>query len=193
MSDYALLVISAALVNNLVLTRSLGLCALMSGSRSVEISIAVALATSLTLILCTAVNYLIDAYLLRPLTLEYLRTMIFIVVVAATAPLNGLLMRAINPTLHDIAGAIMPLIGINSAALGVTLLNARAARGFFESMLYGFGGALGVSLVLILFTVLRERVAAADVPEAFRGSAIDLITLGLMSLGFMGFVNLAKL
>jgi electron transport complex protein RnfA len=73
------------------------------------------------------------------------------------------------------------------------LLNARAARGFFESMLYGFGGALGVSLVLILFTVLRERVAAADVPEAFRGSAVDLITLGLMSLGFMGFVNLAKL
>jgi electron transport complex protein RnfA len=186
-------VISAALVNNLVLTRSLGLCALMSGSRSVEISIAVALATSLTLMLCTAVNYLIDAYLLRPLTMEYLRTMIFIVVVAATAPLNGLLMRAINPTLHDIAGAIMPLIGINSAALGVTLLNARGARGFFESMLYGFGGALGVSLVLILFTVLRERVAAADVPEVFRGSAIDMITLGLMSLGFMGFVNLAKL
>ena len=193
MSDYALLVISAALVNNLVLTRSLGLCALMSGSRSVEISNAVALATSLTLMLCIAVNYLIDAYLLRPLTLEYLRTMIFIVVVAATAPLNDLLMRAINPTLHDIAGAIMPLIGINSATLGVTLLNARAARGFFESMLYGFGGALGFSLVLILFTVLRERVAAADVPEAFRGSAIDLITLGLMSLAFMGFVDLAKL
>jgi electron transport complex protein RnfA len=193
MSDYALLVISAALVNNLVLTRSLGLCALMRGSRSVKISIAVALATSLTLMLCTAVNYLIDAYLLRPLTLEYLRTMIFIVVVAATAPLNGLLMRAINPTLHDIAGSIMPLIGINSATLGVTLLNARAARGFFESMVYGFGGALGFSLVLILFMVLRERVAAADVPEAFRGSAIDLITLGLMSLAFMGFVDLAKL
>jgi Na+-translocating ferredoxin:NAD+ oxidoreductase subunit A len=193
MSDYALLVISAALVNNLVLTRSLGLCALIRGSRSVEISVAVALATSLTLMLCTAVNYLIDAYLLRPLTLEYLRTMIFIVVVAATAPLNGLLMRAINPTLHDIAGSIMPLIGINSATLGVTLLNARAARGFFESMVYGFGGALGFSLVLILFMVLRERVAAADVPEAFRGSAIDLITLGLMSLAFMGFVDLAKL
>ncbi len=93
MSDYALLVISAALVNNLVLTRSLGLCALMSGSRSVEIGIAVALATSLTLMLCTAVNYLIDAYLLRALTMEYLRTMIFIVVVAATTPPNGLLMR----------------------------------------------------------------------------------------------------
>ncbi len=193
LSDYAFILISAGLVNNLVLAQFLGLCPVTSVSRGPKTAMILALATVVVLLISTAANHLVGQFLLRPLDLEYLRTLAFVLVIAGIAPFIQWLARRISPMLHNTLSDFLPLIAVNSATLGVPLLNVQASRGLVESILYGFGGALGISLVLVLFTAMRERIAVADVPETFRGNAISLITIGLMSLAFMGFASLAML
>jgi len=190
-SEYGLIVLGTVLVNNFVLTQFLGLCPFVGASRKLETAVAMGLATALVLTLSAVCSYLLDAYLLVPLRLEYLRTIVFIVVIAALVQLTELLVRATSPLLHTVLGIFLPLIASNCAVLGVALLNARQARGFVESALYGLGSALGFTLVLVLFAAARERLALADVPGPFRGAPIALVTAGLLSLAFMGFAGLA--
>ncbi len=191
--EYALILISTILVNNFVLVKFLGLCPFMGVSRKVETATGMGLATTFVLTLSAVSSYLINEYLLIPLGLEYLRTIAFILVIAAVVQFTEMVVHKTSPLLYNVLGIFLPLITTNCAVLGVALLNVQEAHGFIESALYGFGAAVGFSIVLILFSAIRERIAAADVPVPFRGSAIAMITAGLMSLGFMGFYGLVRL
>jgi len=191
--EYALILVSTILVNNFVLVKFLGLCPFMGVSRKVETATGMGLATTFVLTLSAVSSYLINEYLLLPLGLEYLRTIAFILVIAAVVQFTEMVVHKTSPLLYNVLGIFLPLITTNCAVLGVALLNVQEAHGFVESALYGFGAAIGFSIVLILFSAIRERIAAADVPLPFRGSAIAMITAGLMSLGFMGFYGLVRL
>lgn len=190
MKEYALILIGTVLVNNFVLSKFLGLCPFMGVSRKLETATGMGLATTFVLTLSSVCSYLANTYLLEPLGLEYLRTITFILVIAAVVQFTEMMMHKTSPMLYQVLGIFLPLITTNCAVLGVALLNVQESHSFVESALYGFGAAVGFSLVLVLFAAVRERIAVADVPQVFQGSAIALITAGLMSMAFMGFAGL---
>jgi electron transport complex protein RnfA len=192
MTEYALILVSTVLVNNFVLVKFLGLCPFMGVSKKLETAIGMGLATTFVLTLSAITSWLVNAYLLEPLGIEYLRTIAFILVIAVVVQFTETVMHRTSPVLYQVLGIFLPLITTNCAVLGVALLNLQEQRGFLESALYGFGAAVGFSLVLVLFAAMRERVAVADVPEPFQGSSIALVTAGLMSLAFMGFAGLVS-
>ncbi len=192
MTEYALILVSTVLVNNFVLVKFLGLCPFMGVSKKLETATGMALATTFVLTLSSVCSYLANEYLLAPLGLEYLRTITFILVIAVVVQFTEMVVHKTSPLLYKVLGIFLPLITTNCAVLGVALLNVQEEFGFIESAIYGFGAAAGFSLVLILFAAMRERITVADVPVAFRGPAIALITAGLMSMAFMGFSGLVK-
>ena len=191
--DLLLIVVSAALVNNFVLVKFLGLCPFLGVSSSVESAVGMSLATAFVLTLSAVASYLLSRWVLAPLELMYLSTVSFIVVIAALVQLTELLMRNVAPLLHQVLGIYLPLITSNCAVLGVALLNLREQHSLVESALYGLGAALGFGGVLIALAAARERIELADVPDSFRGAPIGLITAGLMALAFMGFTGFARL
>jgi electron transport complex protein RnfA len=192
MKEYLIILVSTILVNNFVLVKFLGLCPFMGVSRKLETALGMGLATTFVLTLSSVCSYLVNHYLLMPLELEYLRTIAFIVVIAFVVQFTEMVVHKTSPLLYQVLGIFLPLITTNCAVLGVALLNVQAQLGFLESALYGFGAAIGFSLVLTLFAGLRERIDAADVPAPFKGNAVALITAGLMSMAFMGFSGLVK-
>jgi electron transport complex protein RnfA len=190
MTDYALLLIGTVLVNNFVLAKFLGLCPFLGVSRRLDAAYGMALATAFVLTLSAALSYLVQHALLAPLGLDHLRTLAFILVVAAVVQFTETVMRRQAPLLYRALGIFLPLITTNCAVLGVALLNVQAMRSLFAAIVYGFGAALGFGLVLTLFAAMRERLDDADVPASFRGAPIALINAGLMALAFMGFAGL---
>ncbi|MBV1951235.1 MAG: electron transport complex subunit RsxA [Cycloclasticus sp.] len=192
MSEYLLILVSTILVNNFVLVKFLGLCPFMGVSNKLETAMGMGLATTFVLTLSSICSYLANQYLLLPLDLEYLRTITFIVVIAVVVQVTEAIVHKTSPLLYQVLGIYLPLITTNCAVLGVALLNIQEAHGFVQSALYGFGAAIGFTLVLILFSSIRERIAVSDVPLPFKGNAIALITAGLMSVAFMGFSGLVK-
>lgn len=150
------------------------------------------MATTFVLTLASMSSYILNHYILMPLGLEYLRTISFILVIAVVVQFTEMVVHKTSPKLYRLLGIFLPLITTNCAVLGVALLNVNAKHGFVESIVYGFGAAVGFSIVLILFASMRERLQYADVPQVFKGSAIAMITAGLMSLAFLGFTGLVK-
>ena len=191
MAELALILVSTVLVNNFVLVKFLGLCPFMGVSRKVVSAAGMGLAKTFVLTLSSVCSFLVNEYLLAPFGLEYLRTISFILVIAAVVQFTEMVVHKTSPLLYNVLGIFLPLITTNCAVLGVALLNIQEMHGFVESVVYGMGAAIGFSIVLVLFAALRERIAAGDVPAPFKGSAIALITAGLMSLAFMGFIGLA--
>ncbi len=192
MSDLILILVGTVLVNNFVLVRFLGLCPFMGVSRNIEAAFGMSLATAFVLTLSSAISFLIHEYLLVPLQLEYLRTISFILVIAVSVQFTEIMVRRLSPLLDQVLGIYIPLIATNCAVLGVALLNVQQAKGFVQSVFFGFGASMGFALVLVLFAAVRERLDAADVPRPFRGTAIALVTAGIMSLAFMGFSGMAR-
>lgn len=193
MTEYFLILVSTVLVNNFVLVQFLGLCPFMGVSNKLESAMGMSLATTFVLTLSSIVSYLTFHYLLVPLGLEYLRIIAFIMVIAVVVQFTEMMVRKTSPLLHQVLGIFLPLITTNCAVLGVALLSLNRQSSFMEATLYGFGAAVGFSLVLILFAAMRERLAVADVPRPFRGAAIAMITASLMSLAFMGFSGLVQI
>lgn len=193
MTEFLLLLVSTVLVNNFVLVQFLGLCPFMGVSSKLETAIGMSMATTFVLTLASLCSYLVEQYILTPLGLNYLRTLSFILVIAVVVQFTEMVVNKTSPTLYRLLGIFLPLITTNCAVLGVALLNINEQHNFVQSVLYGFGAALGFSIVLILFSAMRERLAIADVPVPFKGAAIAMITAGLMSLAFMGFSGLVKL
>jgi electron transport complex protein RnfA len=190
MEEYALILISTILVNNFVLVKFLGLCPFLGVSSKVETAVGMGMATTFVLTLSSILSYLVNDYLLAPLGIEYLRTIAFILVIAVVVQFTEMVMHKTSPLLYQLLGIFLPLITTNCAVLGVALLNIQEDHNFIESALYGFGAAAGFSLVLVLFAAMRERIDVADVPLPFKGSAVAMITAGLMSMAFMGFAGL---
>ncbi len=189
---YIMILIGTVFVTNIVVVNILDLCPFMGVSKKLEASIGMAGATAFVLSIGSMTSWGINQYLLEPNGLMYLRTLSFIVIIAGVVQLTEMIMEKNFPVLYQGLGIFLPLITTNCAVLGIPLLNAQASHSFIESLFFGLGGALGFSLVLILFASMRERMEAADVPVVFRGSAIAMVTAALMSLAFMGFAGLDK-
>ena len=169
------ILLSTILVNNFVLVQFLGLCPFMGVSSKLETAIGMAAATTFVLTLASICSFLVSTYVLRPLGLEYMQTIAFILVIAVVVQFAKMFIESTSPLLYRVLGVFLPLITTNCAVLGVALQNTAKAHNFFESTIYGFGAALGFSLVLILFSAMRERLAVADVPVPFKGAAIGMI------------------
>lgn len=192
MTQYVLILLSTILVNNFVLVKFLGLCPFMGVSRKLETAIGMALATTFVLTLSSVSSYLVNEYILVPLGIEYMQTIMFILVIAVVVQFTEMVVHKTSPVLYNVLGIFLPLITTNCAVLGVALLNVQEQNNFMQSLFYGFGASVGFSLVLIMFAALRERINAADVPEVFQGVSVALMTAGIMSLAFMGFAGLIK-
>ena len=193
MTELFAILVGTVLVNNFVLVQFLGLCPFMGVSTKLESAIGMSAATTFVLTLASVCSYLVYTWLLVPLNLTFLKTISFILVIAAVVSFSKMFIEKTSPVLFRVLGIYIPLITTNCAVLGEALQNVSKSYNFFQSALYGFGAALGFSLVLILFAAMRERIMVADVPTPFRGAAIGMITAGLMSLAFMGFTGLVRL
>jgi electron transport complex protein RnfA len=192
MTELIVILVGTVFVNNFVLVRFLGLCPFLGVSRNIDAAAGMSLATAFVLTLSSATAYLLHKYVLLPLDLEYLRTISFILVIAASVQFTEIMVRRLSPLLHQVLGIFIPLIATNCAVLGVALLNVQQSKGFVQSVFFGFGAAAGFALVLVMFASIRERLEVADVPSPFRGTAIALMTAGIMSLAFMGFAGMAR-
>ncbi|SFB84687.1 electron transport complex protein RnfA [Marinospirillum celere] len=193
MTEYLLLLVSTVLVNNFVLVQFLGLCPFMGVSGKLDTALGMALATTFVLTLSSALSHLVYHGLLLPLDLEYLRTISFIIMIAAVVQFTEMLVHKTSPVLHQTLGIFLPLITTNCAVLGVALLSLTREQSFVEAIVYGLGAGLGFALVLVCFAAMRERLALADVPAPFQGAAVAMMTAGLMSLAFMGFTGMVQL
>ncbi len=191
METYILILISTVFVNNIVMAKILGLCPFMGVSKKLETAIGMGLATTFVLTLASGASYLINEYLLGT-ELFYLRTLSFIVVIAGIVQFTEMFIHKTSPLLYQVLGIYLPLITTNCAVLGIPLLNVQENHNFVESLFFGAGGAIGFTLVLVLFAGIRERLDTCDVPLPFKGTSIAMITAGLMSLAFMGFSGLVK-
>ncbi len=190
--EYFLLLLGTVLVNNVVLVKFLGLCPFMGVSKQVDSAIGMGMATTFVLTLTSALTWLFDALVLQPFDLSFLRLLSFIVVIAAVVQFTEMVIKKVSPALYQVLGIFLPLITTNCAVLGIALLNVQQEHNFIQSTLYGFGSALGFSLVLVIFAGLRERMTVAHVPVAFTGLPIAFVVAGLLSLAFMGFAGLVK-
>lgn len=191
MAEYLTLLFTTIFVNNLVLSKFLGLCPFMGVSKKLESAIGMGMATAFVLTLSSVLSYLANTYLLQPFELEYLKTVTFILLIAVVVQATEMVVHKTSPLLYNVLGIYLPLITTNCAVLGVALLNVQDGNDFISSALYGFGGAIGFTLVMVLFSSIRERLEFSDVPASFRGAPIALVTAGFMSVAFMGFAGMA--
>jgi len=185
--DLILLIVGTALVNNVVLARFLGLCSFMGVTTKVDTAVGLGMATTFVMTVSSVLAWAVETYLLVPYGLGYLRTVTFILVIAAVVQFTESVVRKVSPSLFQTLGIYLPLITTNCAVLGIPLLNVHDKFNFIQSMLNGFGAALGFSMILAIFAGLRERLALADVPRLFMGPPIGFITASLLALAFMGF------
>ncbi len=192
MEQYLLILLSTVLVNNVVLVKFLGLCPFMGVSNRFAGAIGMGLATTFVLTLSAALSWLLETYFLAPLGLDFLRLVTFILVIAAIVQFTEIAIRRISPILYQVLGVYLPLITTNCAVLGVALLNLDQGHSFTQSLLYGFGSAIGFTLVMVMFAGIRERLELNDVPLPFKGAPIGFITAGMLSMAFMGFSGLVK-
>lgn len=192
MSEYMLLFAGTVLVNNFVLVKFLGLCPFMGSSKKLEMAIGMGLATTFVLTLVAVLSWLANHLILIPLDITYLRILVYITASAVVVQFTEMVIRKTSPALYRLLGIFLPLITTNCAVLAVPLLSTNHQHGFLQAAFYGFSASVGFSLVMILFAALRERLEHANTPAPFRGAPISLITAGLMSLSFMGFIGLTE-
>ena len=189
--ELALLLIGTVLANNSVLTQFLGVGPALAGPNRLAPLLGMCLASAVVLTLAALLTHLVFHHVLAPLGLAYLRTLVFVLLIATSVQLVQQYARSREALAQHLFDGFQPLLTVNCAALGVALLNVQREYDFAHAMVHGIGAAGALALVMLLSWALRERIAAAAVPEPFRGAAIGLVTLGLMSLAFMGFAGLA--
>ncbi|MBW1730416.1 MAG: electron transport complex subunit RsxA [Deltaproteobacteria bacterium] len=189
-SDYLLLIIGAILVKNILLTRFLGNCPFLGTSRRMETATGMAMAVVFVMTLSGVITWLVQAYILIPLKLEYLQTIFFILVIAALVQFVEMFLQKSFPALYQALGIFLPLITTNCAVLGVAVINIREDFNLLQTMVFSFASAVGYGFALILFTGIREQLEASSIPEFMKGTAIGLLTAGLLSLSFFGFAGM---
>src|SRR6056297_1949510 len=184
--------IGAVLVNNYVLARFLGICPFLGVSKKVETALGMGMAVVFVMTIASVVTWFIQYFILIPFKIEYLQTIAFILVIASLVQMVEIIVQKTSPVLYQSLGIFLPLITTNCAVLGVAVLNIQNSYSFIESLVFAIGAGIGFTLAMVLFAGLRERIDLCPVPDAFRGTAIALITAGLLSLAFMGFAGLVK-
>ena len=192
MKTLFLIVISTVFVNNFVLARFLGLCPFMGVSRRIETATGMGMAVVFVMTVAASVTWNIQNFILIPFKLEYLQTIMFILVIASLVQLVEMFVRKVSPPLYQALGIFLPLITTNCAVLGVALLTVQKDLNFFQTVVFAFGSSLGFTLALVLMAGIREVEEMADVPKPFKGTALAFVTAGLLSLAFMGFSGMVK-
>ncbi|UCF30348.1 MAG: electron transport complex subunit RsxA [bacterium] len=192
MKTMLLVIISTVFVNNFVLARFLGLCPFMGVSRKIETATGMGMAVVFVMTVASAVTWNIQNFILNPFGLQYLQTIMFILVIASLVQFVEMFIRKISPPLYQSLGIFLPLITTNCAVLGVALLTIQKDLNFFVTIVFAFGSSIGFTLALVLMAGIRERLEMADVPVPFRGTALAYIIAGLLSLAFMGFSGMVK-
>ncbi|WP_343209234.1 electron transport complex subunit RsxA [Anaerolentibacter hominis] len=190
MKEMILVLISAALVNNVVLSQFLGLCPFLGVSKRIETAAGMGAAVIFVITISTAITWVIYDLVLANHGLEYLKTIVFILVIAALVQLVEMVLKKISPALYSALGVYLPLITTNCAVLGVALTNIQKGNGFVKSLVNGFGTAVGFLIAIVIMASIRERIEDNDIPESFKGMPIVLVTAGLMAIAFMGFGGL---
>lgn len=188
--EYLIVIIGAVLVNNFVLSRFMGICPFLGVSKRLSTAVGMGMAVTFVMTMASAATWLIDYFLLKPFDLAYLQTITFILVIATLVQVIEMVMQKSFPTLYQALGIFLPLITTNCAVLGVAVLNIQKGYGFAMACIHGFAAALGFTLALVIFSGLRERMELSDIPKPLQGTAITLITAGLLSLAFLGFSGL---
>ncbi|HEY3432897.1 MAG TPA: electron transport complex subunit RsxA [Rhodocyclaceae bacterium] len=190
MTAYILMLISTALVNNVVLVKFLGLCPFMGVSKQMDSAVGMGLATTFVITLACAFCWMLENWVLLPYDILYLRILSYILVIAAVVQFTEMVVKKTSPDLYQTLGIYLPLITTNCAVLGLPLVSAQEKSPFVYAVLFGFGSSVGFTLVLAMFAGIRERLALSRVPAAFAGAPISFITASLLALAFMGFSGL---
>jgi H+/Na+-translocating ferredoxin:NAD+ oxidoreductase subunit A len=188
--EYLLIAINAVFIGNLILSKFLGICPFLGVSRKLSTALGMSMAVIFVMTLASTVTWIIFHALLKPLHLEYLRTISFILVIASLVQLVEMAVQKMSPHLYEALGIFLPLITTNCAILGIAIDTIEKGYGFFSMIVYAFFGAIGFALALLLFAGIRERLESADIPKSFQGAASSLIVAGILSLAFMGFSGL---
>ena len=191
MTELFFVFIAACLANNLVLDYLIGLSPVFAVSRKIETAFGLSLAMLLITPLTSLLTFAVNLYILSPLNMQYLQLLVFVIIVSLTLLSVERLLKLIRPALHDQISVFIPLLMVNTALIGAALLNIQGNHGLLESLFFGIGSAIGFGIVLIILTSLRERIVVSDVPVSFQGASILLITLGIISMAFMGFTGIS--
>ncbi len=187
MLTYISIFITAIFVNNIVLSQFLGICPFLGVSKRIDSALGMGAAVTFVMTLSTIVTYLIQTYLLAPLQVGYMQTIVFILVIAALVQLLEIIMKKIAPALYQALGVFLPLITTNCTILGVALIVIQKDLSLMESTVYAISTAIGFTLAMVLFAGMREQLSLARIPKAMQGIPIALITAGLLAMAFMGF------
>ena len=182
--------LGAVLSNNFIFSQFLGICPFLGVSKKVDTAVGMGIAVTFVMGLASAITWLVNTFILVPLSLGYMQTVAFILVIASLVQFIEMFLQKSMPTLYTALGVYLPLITTNCAVLGVVLLNIQSNYNFIESVVYGITGGIGFLVAIVLFASIRERLVFAEYPKSFEGFPIALVTAGLMALAFMGFSGL---
>ena len=191
MSNLILIIVTTALVNNVVLSQFLGICAFLGVSKKIDTSLSMGAAVTVVITIAAAVTNILYNLVLAPFDLDYLKTIVFILVIAALVQMVEMFLKKTSPAIYQALGIFLPLITTNCAVLGVSLTNVQDGFNFLESVIAGIGTGLGFTIAIVLLASLRERINESDIPAPFRGAPIVLLSAALMAIAFMGFSGLS--
>ena len=191
MSNLILIIVTTALVNNVVLSQFLGICAFLGVSKKIDTSLSMGAAVTVVITIAAAVTNILYNLVLAPFDLDYLKTIVFILVIAALVQMVEMFLKKTSPAIYQALGIFLPLITTNCAVLGVSLTNVQDGFNFIESVIAGVGTGLGFTITIVLLASLRERINESDIPTPFRGAPIVLLSAALMAIAFMGFSGLS--
>jgi len=191
MEHIMLLIIASILVSNVIFSRFLGLCPYFGVSKSISTSLGMGMAVIFVMTLASGITYFIQK-LLDHFGIAFLQTIVFILVIASLVQLVEIVLKKISPALYQALGIYLPLITTNCAILGVAILNIQKSYHFVETLIFGFGSAVGFTVALVIFAGVRERLRLSDIPKGMKGPAISFVTAGIIAMAFMGFANLVK-
>ena len=187
-----LILLSSILINNFVMSRFLGICPFLGVSKRVETAVGMGAAVTFVMAMASLITYIIQYGILEPLNIQYLQTIVFILVIACLVQFVEMVIQKSSPTLYKALGVYLPLITTNCAVLGVAIINIDEKYDLIQALFNGIGAALGFTLAIVLFAGIRERLELSDIPKPLKGFPIALITAGLMSVAFLGFQGLIK-
>lgn len=190
--EYVLIFISAVFVNNIVLSKFLGICPFLGVSKKIDTALGMSGAVAFVLTIATIVTYLVQVYVLDPSGLGYMQTIVFILIIASLVQLVEIILKKVSPALYQALGVFLPLITTNCAILGVALLVIQNKLNLLESVVFAFSNAIGFGLALVLFSGLREQLALVKLPKGMNGTPIALLVAGILAMAFMGFSGVVK-
>jgi Na+-transporting NADH:ubiquinone oxidoreductase subunit E len=192
-ASFVLIFVSAAFTDNILLARFLGMCSCLGVSKRVDTSLGLGTAVIFVTASTSALNYLVYTYMLVPLELEYLRLIVFIVVIAAFTQLVEMIIERVSEKLYNSLGIFLPLITVNCAILGISLFMLNKPYSFLQAFAFGLGGGFGWFLAIVLIGGIREKINEASLPKGLEGPGITLVIIGIMALAFLGFSGMIKI